>query len=254
MGLFLAAGGPVARFGRRGRSDGSRSPSAKPRTRHPRTPSMRSRVRRGFPAEVGVEGQAVTDQVNTMLAALPQVTLVNRDQIKKVAEEQQMALSGLVDNAAAVKIGKFLSAQYIIVGRASKIGQTFYLVLKIVDVETTVQTTVSAKARRKAASRPCWNDSKNRWPAISGSCSTRWPMPRTPRRRIAQAGEPLRGQGAVGGGRGDPRRSAAARSGCPDGHHATASQVGAIGDRAQGSRGRLEGIALADRVVWRAES
>lgn len=36
--------------------------------------------------------------------------------------------------------------QYIIVGRASKISQTLYLVLKIVDVETTVQTTVSAKA------------------------------------------------------------------------------------------------------------
>ena len=31
-------------------------------------------------------------------------------------------------------------------GRASKIGETYYLVLKIVDVETTEQTTVSAKA------------------------------------------------------------------------------------------------------------
>jgi hypothetical protein len=96
--------------------------------------------------EVIVEGTAVTDQVNTVLAALPQVTLVNRDQIKKVAEEQQMTLSGLVDNAAAVKVGKMLSAQYVVVGRASKIGQQFYLVLKIVDVQTTVQTTVSAKA------------------------------------------------------------------------------------------------------------
>jgi hypothetical protein len=96
--------------------------------------------------DVGVEGAAVTDQVNQMLAALQQVTLVNRDQIKKVAEEQQMALSGLVDNAAAVKVGKLLSAQYVIVGRASKIGQQLYLVLKIVDVQTTEQTTVSAKA------------------------------------------------------------------------------------------------------------
>ena len=96
--------------------------------------------------EVGVEGSAVTDQINKMLSALPQVTLVDRIQIKKVAEEHQMALSGLVDNAAAIKIGKFLSAQYVVVGRASKIGQQFYVVLKIVDVETTVQTTVSAKA------------------------------------------------------------------------------------------------------------
>jgi len=95
---------------------------------------------------IGVEGPAVTDQLNTMLSAMPQVTLVNRNEIKKVADEHQIALSGLVDNSSAVKLGKFLSAQYIVVGRASKIGQTFYLVLRIVDVETTVQTTVSAKA------------------------------------------------------------------------------------------------------------
>jgi len=95
---------------------------------------------------VEMEGPAITDQLGAMLSAMPQVTVVNRELIKKVAEEHQIALSGLVDASSAVKIGKFLSAQYIIVGRASKIGQTFYLVLRIVDVETTVQTTVSSKA------------------------------------------------------------------------------------------------------------
>ena len=112
---------------------------------------------------VDVEGPAVTDQLNTMLSAMPQVTVVNRDQIKKVADEHQIALSGLVDTSSAVKLGKFLSAQYIVVGRASKIGQTFYLVLKIVDVETTEQTTVSAKAAGgKRLSRPCWSGWANR--------------------------------------------------------------------------------------------
>jgi Peptidoglycan-synthase activator LpoB len=95
---------------------------------------------------VEVEGPAIADHINTTLSAMPQVTVVNRDQIKKVADEHQIALSGLVETSSAVKIGKFLSAQYIIVGRASKIGQTLYLVLKVIDVETTVQTTVSAKA------------------------------------------------------------------------------------------------------------
>jgi hypothetical protein len=89
---------------------------------------------------------ALTDQVNVLLAAISKVTIVNRDQIRKVAQEHEIALSGLVETANAVKLGKFLSAQYIVVGRASKIGQTYYLVLKIVDVETTEQTTVSAKA------------------------------------------------------------------------------------------------------------
>ena len=95
---------------------------------------------------VEMEPAALTDQVNTMLAAMDKVTIVNRDQIKKVADEHKMALSGLVDTASAAQLGKFLSANYVIVGRASKIGQTNYLVLKMIDVGTTVQTTVSAKA------------------------------------------------------------------------------------------------------------
>ncbi len=94
---------------------------------------------------VEVDAGSITDQINAMLAALPKVTIVNRDQIKKVADEHKIALTGLVDTSSAVKLGKFLNAQYIVVGRASKIGHTFYLVVKIVDVETTVQTTVSAK-------------------------------------------------------------------------------------------------------------
>ncbi len=95
---------------------------------------------------VDLEPAALTDQVNMILSMLDKVTIVNRDQIKKVANEHKMALSGLVDTASAAQLGKFLSAHYVIIGRASKIGQTNYLVLKIIDVSTTVQTTVSAKA------------------------------------------------------------------------------------------------------------
>lgn len=95
---------------------------------------------------VDTEGGAITDQVNIMVSALPGITVLNRQEIEKLAEEHQIALSGMVADADAIRLGKFLSAQYTIVGRASKIGQTYYLVLKIVDVETTQQTTVSAKA------------------------------------------------------------------------------------------------------------
>ncbi len=95
---------------------------------------------------VDTEGTAIADQLDTMMSALSDITMLNREQIKKVADEHQIALSGMVDNSTAVKLGKFLSAQYLIVGRASKIGQTYYLVLKIIDVETTQQSTVSAKA------------------------------------------------------------------------------------------------------------
>ncbi|HET6430375.1 MAG TPA: CsgG/HfaB family protein [Phycisphaerae bacterium] len=94
---------------------------------------------------VNVAPEAVTDQLNTMLAEMPQVTIVNRDEIKKVADEHKMALAGLVDNASAVKLGKFLSAQYVVVGRVSRIGETVYVVVKMIDVETTVQGTIAVK-------------------------------------------------------------------------------------------------------------
>ena len=95
---------------------------------------------------IDMEPAALTDQVNTMLAARQKVTIVNRDQIKKVAEEHKMTLAGLVDSGTATQLGKFLAANYVIVGRASRIGATNYIVLKIIDVGTTVQTTVSSKA------------------------------------------------------------------------------------------------------------
>ena len=95
---------------------------------------------------VDVAPGALTDQVNAMLDAMEKVTIVNREEIKKVAEEHKMALAGLVDAASAAQLGKFLAANYVIVGRASRIGQTNYVVLKIIDVATTVQTTVSAKS------------------------------------------------------------------------------------------------------------
>ncbi|KPJ56671.1 MAG: hypothetical protein AMS16_02005 [Planctomycetes bacterium DG_58] len=95
---------------------------------------------------VELEPAALTDQVNRMLADMPKVTIVNRTEIQKVADEHKMVLTGLVDNASAVKLGKFLSAEYVVVGRASKIGKSYYLVMKLIDVQTTVQSTVSAKS------------------------------------------------------------------------------------------------------------
>jgi hypothetical protein len=97
--------------------------------------------------DVDVAPGALTDQVNVLLAAMPKVTIVDRTQIRKAADEHKMALAGLVEADTAVQLGKFVSAQYVAVGRASRIGDENYLVLKVIDVETTVQTTVSAKSR-----------------------------------------------------------------------------------------------------------
>ncbi|NQU24649.1 MAG: hypothetical protein HQ567_25485 [Candidatus Nealsonbacteria bacterium] len=92
---------------------------------------------------VEVKALALTDHINAVLGVLPKVTIVNRDQIEKVADEHKLVMTGLADLNSAVKLGKFLSAQQVVVGRAGLIGQKCYVVVKLVDVETTVQTTVS---------------------------------------------------------------------------------------------------------------
>ena len=65
------------------------------------------------------------------------------------------------------------------------------------------------------------------------SCSGPWPNAEdTALAELRKLARAVGGQGAAGGGRGNPRRSAVARSGRPDGHHAAAPQPGTIGDRA----------------------
>ena len=93
-----------------------------------------------------LKGDTLTDYVVTVLAATKGVQLINREDLSKVAEEQAISLSGLVDARSAVRLGGFVNANYILVGRANKIGASLYIVLKIISVETTVQTTVAVKA------------------------------------------------------------------------------------------------------------
>lgn len=93
----------------------------------------------------GIDSKALTDQVTTILSTIGNVKLIDRAELSKVAEEHKIALSGLVESGSAAKLGKFVNAQYVLVGRASKIGQNNYIVLKLIDVETTVQSTVATK-------------------------------------------------------------------------------------------------------------
>jgi hypothetical protein len=133
----------------------AKKPSKKPKTPTAKRPAKKPKQLREIRVAVfdldvlkgvDIEPAALTDQANTILSTMDKVVIVNRDQIKKVADEHKMALSGLVDTASAARLGAFLSANYVVVGRASRIGQSNYLVLKIVDVETTAQTTVAVKA------------------------------------------------------------------------------------------------------------
>lgn len=93
-----------------------------------------------------IDSKALTDQVTTILSEIGNVRLVERTELSKAADEHKIALSGLADAGSAAKLGKFVNAQYVIVGKGTRIGQTNHISLKIINVETTALTIVAAKA------------------------------------------------------------------------------------------------------------
>ncbi len=92
-----------------------------------------------------IDEGALTDQVLAICGTLPGVGLVDRKELARVADEQKMSLSGLTDAGAGVKLGRFVAATHVLVGRLSVIGQSNYLILKLVDVETTEQRMISMR-------------------------------------------------------------------------------------------------------------
>jgi hypothetical protein len=98
------------------------------------------------PEGFAIDSKALTDQVTTILSSIETVRLVERAELSKAADEHKIALSGLADANTAAKLGKFVNAQYIVVGKGSRISQSNHIALKFINVETTGLTIVAAKA------------------------------------------------------------------------------------------------------------
>ena len=60
--------------------------------------------------------KGIADVLITELAANDSIRVVERDQLQKLLEEQNLATAGRVDEATAVKVGKLLGAQHMIFG------------------------------------------------------------------------------------------------------------------------------------------
>jgi len=95
--------------------------------------------------KANIDSGALTDRVVTICSAIDGVTLVDRAELTRVANEQKLSLSGMTDTNSSVKVGRFVAATHILVGRLSTIGQSYYLILKVVDVETTEQKVISVR-------------------------------------------------------------------------------------------------------------
>ncbi len=70
------------------------------------------------------------------LAAKPIFTVIERSRLKKVLDEQGLAMTGLLDDSKAAQVGKLLAAHYLIMGHISSLGRGFVVTSRMIDVES----------------------------------------------------------------------------------------------------------------------
>jgi TolB-like protein len=81
--------------------------------------------------ERGLAGMMISE-----LAANPQARLVDRDQVQRLIEEQNLGTAGRVDPQTAAKIGKLVGARYVIYGIFIDFYGDFRIDARLVNVET----------------------------------------------------------------------------------------------------------------------
>jgi len=81
-------------------------------------------------------GKAVAEIIRTELVETRKFRVVERAQIKKALSEQELQTSGAIDDESAVQIGKLLGADLIIVGSVVKIGTSYTINSRLIDVQT----------------------------------------------------------------------------------------------------------------------
>ncbi len=80
------------------------------------------------------ESQVITELFETALVKTGVYNIIEQNQIEAIAEAQAYSLSGCVDDSCAVEVGKLLSAELIVIGTISKVGNKYIANSKIIDV------------------------------------------------------------------------------------------------------------------------
>ncbi len=81
-------------------------------------------------------GKGVADLLITDLSGNSAVKVVDRDQIQKLLQEQNLIKTGAVDATTAVRLGKLIGAQYMITGGFMNTGKQMVLTARAINVET----------------------------------------------------------------------------------------------------------------------
>lgn len=91
-------------------------------------------------------GKAISAMLVTEFSGRPGMRIVERAEIQDLVREQNLTLSGRVDEAIA--IGKMLGVQYVLHGQVTSIADNLRMDIRAVDVETSEVVSVMKKSDR----------------------------------------------------------------------------------------------------------
>ena len=82
------------------------------------------------------DAKAITRRFTTEMIKLEVYQVLERIEMKKILEEQKFQYSGCVDMKCAVEIGKMIGAKYMVVGSVSKVGDSYSIDSRMINVKT----------------------------------------------------------------------------------------------------------------------
>lgn len=82
------------------------------------------------------EVQALTNRLRVELFQTGRFSVVERDQMRTILEEQDFQQTGCTTNECLVEVGQLLNVQQIIAGSISKVGDVFSIEVRVIEVLT----------------------------------------------------------------------------------------------------------------------
>ncbi len=90
-------------------------------------------------------GKAISSMLVTEFSGREGMRIVERRQLMDLIREQDLSLSGRVDDDFAIEVGKMLGVQYVLLGQAMSIVDNLRIDIRAVDVETSEVIAVMKK-------------------------------------------------------------------------------------------------------------
>lgn len=82
------------------------------------------------------EAATLANRFRANLAQLGQYTIIERGVMEEILLEQDFSLTGCITDECAVTVGQLLGAQFMLAGSIGKVGSTWTVEMRIINVET----------------------------------------------------------------------------------------------------------------------